>query len=169
MLKELEDTAAKRGFFINIEKTKVYKGNPRVAIGNQLIENVSNYIYLVHTILLDKENQIIGINRRKCHRMAFWKLKNTRKNKNISMKLRTHLYDQRVLPVLTYGTQTWINTRKAPNNAEDYGETDNKSFFNISNKERTDQKHHKFKKWKWNFAGHVVQCQDERWTRAILM
>lgn len=71
---------------MNIEKTKVMGEDPSVTNGNQLTENVPNYIYLAHTRPLDKENQTIEINRRKrLAWTAFSKLKNSLKNKTIPM------------------------------------------------------------------------------------
>jgi len=56
------------------------------------------------------------------------------------------MFDQCVLPVLTYGAQTWtFNETRANNNAGD-------------------AESHEF----WKYAGHLARVQGTRWNRRIL-
>ncbi|CAG9828956.1 unnamed protein product [Diabrotica balteata] len=108
MMKELDVEAGKIGLNMNYSKTKIITNTNKditMRIGQDEIEQAQEYIiYLSQTIKLNKENQTAEIKRRvRLAWAAFSKLRYILKNKRYPQHLKTKVYNQCVLPVLTYG------------------------------------------------------------------
>lgn len=181
MLRELNVKAGKAGLKINLNKTKTMcKEDPHITIDQCHIENVVKYIYLGHLIQLGRDNQTAEIyRRRRLAWSAFGKLGYILKNTNIPLKLRSRLFDQCILPVLTYGCQTWTWTKQTLNKIAVTQRSMERQMIGISLKDK------KRNRWirqttgmrdavatitrlKWNYAGHIARCNDSRWNNIIL-
>lgn len=103
MLKELVEAASKFGSVMNTSKIKILSFSEEdFYLHNNKLENIAEYIYLGHTIRLGKENQVTEVNRRiKLTWVAFGKMNDIFKNKDIIINLKKKVYDICVLPVST--------------------------------------------------------------------
>ena len=96
---------------MNLDKTKVMSNVPGaptpVHIGNSVLEVVDHYVYLGQTVQLGKSNFKKEVDRRiQLGWAAFGKLKGIFSSK-IPQCLKSKVFDQCVLPVMTYGSETW--------------------------------------------------------------
>lgn len=78
----------------------------QIVIENHTLVNVSEYIYLGHTIRLGKENHAAEI-------AAFGRLKHLLKNFKFPLNLEKKLFESCVLHVSTYNLETIILTQKS--------------------------------------------------------
>lgn len=114
MLQELDKESSKAGLIMNLEKTKVMTNGPQklpIYINNTKIEYVNEYLYLGQLIspidLTTKE-----IERRIGHAWrTYWSLKDIMKSTVMSMAIKRKLFNTCILPVFTYGCQTWALTK----------------------------------------------------------
>lgn len=103
---------------INIRKTKLMTNlvaGENIWVNNWKSEQVYSYKYLGHGIRLGRDNQTCEIDSSICPtRAAFRKLCDILRS-DISLSLQRKVYNQRVLPVLTYGSETLTVTKKPVN------------------------------------------------------
>ncbi len=99
---------------MNSSKTKIMSSNEKVGwlqIDELRIEKVTEYIYLGQIITLDnKTNMDIG----RCIAngwKSYWPQKNIFKSK-MSIPTKIKIFHSCIIPVLTYGSQTWALTKK---------------------------------------------------------
>lgn len=182
LLQDLQRSCARVGLKINFSKTQ-YMTNLVLAknistYGTQ-IEQVYAYKYLGHEIKLGRDNQTAELNRRiGLTWAAYGKLKEVFKS-DIPMCLKRKVFDQCVLPVLTYGAETLTLTRKVINKIQVAQRAMERSMLNLSLRDRvpnhiirertgvTDAVE-RITTLKWNWAGHVARVKDGRWTKRIL-
>ncbi len=100
---------------MNMKKTKVMFNNQlagqQIMIGNETLERVEEYIYLGEAVSAnpahDREiKRKIGM-----RRTAFGKYGDIM-NSTLPLSLKRKVYNQCILPVLTYGSETWHLTKK---------------------------------------------------------
>ena len=110
------------GLCVNENKTKImhiHRGpqppNGPEVVGGLTIEKVECFVYLGSEITIN--NDISGeINRRiGSATRAFYALNQLFKSRLLSRKLKLRLYTTVVLPVLTYGAETWSLTKQLSN------------------------------------------------------
>lgn len=180
MLIQLHQESRKVGLKMNMTKTKIMsdEDNP-VVIENQTIENVSEYIYLGHTIKLGRENQIAELARRiKLGWAAFGKLSYILKS-SIPNCLKCKVFNTCVLPVLTYGIQTMTLTKQSMLKLQVTQRSMERAMLGISlrDKVRNEDIRRRSKvediaqailSTKWSWAGHVARLSEERWPKSIL-
>ena len=119
MLHDFNQASLEVGLSMNLKKTKVMYNEfaddveePTTIDSNEL-EEVDHYIYLGQCISMDfasKEQEIkrvitIGW-------QAFGRASAIFKNKDISIVLKRQVYDQCILPTVTYGSETWNLTKQ---------------------------------------------------------
>ncbi|CAK1584434.1 unnamed protein product [Parnassius mnemosyne] len=122
MLNDLNSVSQRIGLKMNMDKTKimfnvhvtpmpVVVGNTKLeVVGNTKLEVVDEYVYLGQIVRLGKSNFDREVNRRiQLGWAAFGKLRHIFSS-GIPQNLKTRLYTQCVLPVMTYGTETWSFT-----------------------------------------------------------
>ncbi|CAH2094017.1 unnamed protein product [Euphydryas editha] len=102
------------GFKMNMDKTKIILNVHIVPtpiwVGDSTLEVVDEYIYLGQSFQLGRSNIEKKVNRRiKLGWAAFGKLKNVF-SPVIPQCLKSKVFDQCVLLVMTYGTETWSLT-----------------------------------------------------------
>ncbi|CAG9120111.1 unnamed protein product [Plutella xylostella] len=114
MLSGLNAASRRVGLGMNLDKTKVMynahiKPEP-VAVGEATIEVVQEYVYLGQTIRLGRSNFDKEAARRiQLGWAAFGKLRHIFSSA-IPQSLKTKVVNQCVLPVMTYGAETWTLT-----------------------------------------------------------
>lgn len=78
------------------------------------VEQVSSYKYLGHEICIGCDNQTMGLERGiSLAWAAFGKLKKDVFSADVAVCLKRKVYDQCVLPVVTYGAETLTLTKKS--------------------------------------------------------
>ena len=119
MLAELNQASNSVGLHINFSKTKVmcnkYIGQDDeiLEIENQPIEEVDHYIYLGQRISLHDSSKENEIKRRiTLGWQAFGSANAVFKNEKKPIILKQKVYDQCILPTVTYGAETWNLTKK---------------------------------------------------------
>lgn len=180
MLNDLVKESAKVGLVMNTLKTKAMTNSRQEPIridGNE-IEYVNEYIYLGQIIsptdLTSKE-----IDRRIGNAWKqYWSLKEIMKNKHINITIKRKLFDTSILPILTYGCQTWALNKAHINKLETCQNAMGRSMTGkrLSDRIRTEtiKKHTKTKdvtktilKLKWKWSGHTIRGKD-KWSKMIM-
>ena len=119
MLDDLHKECIKCGLRINMSKTKLMY-NPKIShapiqLRGETIQLVQNYVYLGQNICLQDTNQTMEINRRiRLGWATFGKLNSIMKG-DLPICLKTKEYNQRVIPTITYGSETWTTSQKMEN------------------------------------------------------
>lgn len=181
MLYELDRESSKIGLKMNKTKTKIMSQDQvQIAVNGHILENVQEYIYLGQQIEIGKGNKEIEIERRRrLGWAAFGKLSHILKDRRIPQYLRTRIYEQCVVPVITYGAQTWTLTKTMVNKLRTTQRAMERVMIGVTLRDR------KRNEWirqrtkvvdivervtslKWNFAGHIVRLTDERWNSRII-
>lgn len=182
MLQELQEVCATVGLKMNIGKTKFMTN--LVPSNNLIIENseiglVDKYTYLGHELSISKANQTREINRRIILSWAaYGKLRDVFKS-DLPICLKRKVFNQCVLPVMTYGAETLTLTNASAKKLKITQRKMERSMLGVSLRDHirneelrrrtgvTDVVLHVAKlKWKW--AGHVARMQDGRWTKRLL-
>ncbi len=97
----------------------------------------------------------------------------------MSMDLKTKIFDSCILPVLTYGAQTWAATRKQLNDLATSQIAMKRSMIGIKMRDRwrnTDIRkksrvrncRYMAKKLKWSYAEHITRRKEGRWEKKVL-
>jgi hypothetical protein len=94
-----------------MDKTKIMSNShvvpTPVEVGNSTLEVVDQYIYLGQIVQLGKSNFQKEVNRRiQLGWAAFGKLRSIF-SAHLPVCLKTKVFNSGVLPVMTYGTETW--------------------------------------------------------------
>ena len=180
MMAELNRESLKVGLKMNRKKTKVMFNSfiqpQQIKIDDEAIEVVEDYIYLGQNIKASYDHSREIKRRIGMGWSAFGKL-NSIMNSKLPLSLKRKVYNQCVLPVLIYGSETWSITkglerklRSAQRGMERImlGITwkDKKTASWIRNQTRVEDILSSIKRRKWTWAGHVYRRNDNRWTKA---
>ena len=106
---ELQQSCLKWGMKKNFDKCKVLTpSNDNILIQGELLENVSNFVYLGSSV----PDTTKDIERRIALALtAFGRLrKSIWSNRDILLKLKLRLYRALILPIATYASETWALT-----------------------------------------------------------
>ena len=78
---------------------------------NEIIERINEYVYLGQILSFeDRANKELAARKKKAW-AGFWALKQIFKNNNMSTKSKIKILESNVMPILTYGAQTWSLTK----------------------------------------------------------
>lgn len=183
MLNDLSRASIRVGLKMNSEKTKVMgttnKPEEQVRVGGQIVERVEEYVYLGQIIRLGRDSYAREIERRvQLAWAAFGKLRDVFASK-IPQSLKTRVFNQCVLPVMTYACETWPLTVGMIHKLKVTQRNMERSMLGISLRDRvrnetirqrtkvTDVgKRVALLKWQW--AGHVCRREDGRWSKRVL-
>ena len=179
-LTELENKGRQVGLTINTSKTKVLTNDLEhdLFINGEKIEYVQEFQYLGQIISFENR-QDKEIERRITNSWkAFWKLKAYLTSKEIQMKTKKRLFEMCILPVMTYGAQTWSLTKQQQNKLRVMQRAMERRMLKVTRRDRIRneeiRRRTKLKdvitvatalKWKW--AGHVIRRSDDRWSTRI--
>ena len=185
MLEQIKEESRKVGLRMNMKKTKVMfnknvvKTNQAIEIGGEIIEEVDEYIYL---LVGQKVRASPGFEEEIKRRIsmgwvAFGKHSNIFRSK-MPMKLKRQVYNQCVIPVITYGAETWSLTKALEKKLQSSQRAMERKMIGITWRDRKRntwvRKETKvrdirevIKKRKWQWAGHLMRRTDNRWTTRI--
>ncbi|CAH2265287.1 jg19802 [Pararge aegeria aegeria] len=168
---------------MNMSKTKIMS-NAHVPLQPVIVENtaleiVDEYVYLGHTIQLGRSNFEKEVNRRiQLGWAAFGKLRAIFSSE-IPQCLKTKVFEQCVLPVMTYGSETWSLTMGLIRRLRVTQRAMERAMLGVSLRDRirnveirrrtkvTDIAQ-RVAKLKWQWAGHIVRRKDGRWGPKVL-
>lgn len=179
MIKELAKESARVGLAMNPEKTRVMSNGYKhtIDLGNTEINYTDEYIYLGQLITqndpMQKEVERRIINGWK----KYWSLREAMKDKELHINLKSKLFNTCVLPVLTYGCQSWSLNKRTLNKLATCQYAMERSMLNIKksdrlknivirNKTKTSDVINKIKRLKWRWAGHLVRGHD-KWSKRV--
>lgn len=181
MLEELDTQSKLVGLSMNMSKTKLMSNSAKAPIdvnGNE-IEYMNEYVYLGQVISpedqTDKELQRRTTNAWK----KFWSLKDVLKAKEIPTGQKFKIFKSCIIPVLSYGCQTWGLTKKqeqklnvCQNNMErtilNIKLRDRVKITTIKAKSKTKTLSSVIKQQKWRWAGHIMRENKDKWTRELV-
>jgi endonuclease/exonuclease/phosphatase family metal-dependent hydrolase len=183
MLDDLSKASERVGLRMNMDKTKIMS-NLHVApipisIGHFTLEVVDEYIYLGQTVQLGRSNFEKEVNRRiRLGWAAFGRLRHIFSS-NIPQCLKTRVFDQCVLPVMTYGTETWSLTMGLIRRLKVTQRAMERAMLGISLRDRIRNEAIRSRtkvtdialriaKLKWQWAGHIARRTDGRWGGKVL-
>ena len=178
MMEDLNRESLNVGLRMNRKKTKVMFNNltqpMQIKIENEEIEAVQEYAYLGQIIKANPDSSCEIKRRIGMGWSAFGKQSSIMKSR-LPLSLKRKVYNQCILPVLTYGSETWSITknlerklRSAQRGMERImlGITwrDRKRASWIREQTKVEDILTTIKKRKWSWAGHVMRMEDNRWT-----
>lgn len=184
MIQDLYHASLQVGLRMNMSKTKVMASissdsNSAIIVGNESLEMVDRYVYLGHILSFDKEHQNKEISRRiQLGWAAFNKLDDILKSVDVPQCLKTRLYNQCVLPTMTYGAETWTLTKEAVHKVQVAQRAMERAMLGIKLQDRVRnieiRRRTKVRdvgevitKLKWSWAGHIARQRDGRWTKTL--
>ena len=177
MLQDLSTASLKVGLAMNRSKTKVMTNSTkrRVEVDGQEIHYVDEYIYLGQLVSFENRQEK-EIDRRIDNAWkSYWSMKTLMK-KDLPISLKQKLIDMCILPVLTYGAQTWSVTESQKFRLGVCQRAMERSILGVKRSDRirnttlrsntgiTDVGK-KAARLKWDWAGHVSRMQNDRWAK----
>jgi len=181
-LNDLNKQSKKVGLKMHKGKTKYmtnFKTEETINIEDHEIERVEEYKYLGQTLKMEDCTSEEVMRRIKSGWSCFGRHKDILCNKNVPMSLRRKVYNQCVLPTMTYGSETWSTTKHLERKLHSAQRAMERQMLQISLRDKvrcTDIRHQtgvtdiltKIKQLKWRWAGHVARRNDNRWTKRLL-
>ncbi|GFS23790.1 endonuclease-reverse transcriptase [Elysia marginata] len=153
-----------------------YENDDTIQIENVSIEKVQKYKYLgKSTCMKDLTKEEVDIRIR-----AGWSCLGRNReiflDNNMPLCLKKQVYDQCILPTMTYGCQTWSLTKIIGNKLKVAQRAMEREILGIKIKDKIpckiirQQTHIKdvvlfAERQEWNWAGHVARMSDNRWTK----
>ena len=182
MVQDIYETSKPVGLNIHLGKTKGMHNpvvnKPDINTNGRKIEELNNYIYLSQMMTKDhnQEQELrcrIGLGW-----TAFGKLDSNMQNKSISLRLKMKVHNECILPVITYRSETWslnkTQLQKMVTTQYKMGQImmglrlcDRKSASWIHLKTGIIDIMHQIHTNKHQWAGHVSQLKDNRWTKHV--
>ncbi|GFR96573.1 endonuclease-reverse transcriptase [Elysia marginata] len=153
-----------------------YENDDTIQIENASIEKVQKYKYLgKSTCMKDLTKEEVDI-RIRAGWSCFGRNREIFLDKNMPLSLKKQVYDQCILPTMTYGCQTWSLTKIIGNKFKVAQRAMERKILGIKIKDKIpcknirQQTHIKdvvlfAERQKWNWAGHVARMSDHRWTK----
>ncbi|CAG9565546.1 unnamed protein product [Danaus chrysippus] len=150
-----------------------------IKIGGSTLEVVDSYVYLGQTVQLGKSNFEKEVNRRiQLGWAAFGKLRRIFSSR-IPQCLKTKVFDQCVLPVLTYGTETWPLTMGLIRKLKVTQRAMERAMLGVSLRDQIRNEEirrrtgvtdiaRRIAVLKWQWAGHIARRTDARWGQRVL-
>ena len=183
MLNDLSRVSQQVGLKMNMSKTKImcnaHVSLHPVIVENSALEIVDEYIYLGHMVQLGRSNFEKEVNRRiQLGWAAFGKLRDIFSSK-IPQCLKTKVFEQCVLPVMTYGSETWSLTAGFIRRLRVTQRAMERAMLGVSLRDRIRNEEirrrtkitdiaQRVAELKWQWAGHVVRTADGRWGPKVL-
>ena len=180
ILQELYTYSKEIGLKINTNKTKIMTNSVTLptTIDKTVIEYTDEYIYLGQIVSFkDKINKEID-RRISLAWKKFWGLKFILLDRSLPLKIKQHVMDTCILPVMLYGAQTWTLNKHEKNMLSICQRKMERKLLGVSlmDKIRNTIIRDKSKikdviktadciKWKW--GGHIIRLTDDRWTHRV--
>ena len=153
--------------------------NRKITIDNNEIEEVDHYIYLGQRISMETSSKEQEIKRRiTLGWQAFGRASAIFKNKEIPTCLKRQVYNQCIIPTVTYGSETWNLTKIQTMKLRSMQRAHERIMLNITwgdhktaewIREQTKLRDNleTISKAKWTWAGHLTRRTDNRWTTKL--
>ena len=184
MLEELNEASLAVGLSMNLKKTKVMRnkysqGDFNIIVGGEEIEEVEQYIYLGQRISMESADKEQEIKRRiTMGWQAFGRAREIFGDKDIPIIQKRQVYDQCILPTVTYGAETWNLTKGMTLKLRTMQRAHERIMLNITWRDRKTAEWIRkqtgvrdvlttISKLKWEWAGHVARMNDNRWTARV--
>lgn len=140
---------------------------------------MTEYIYLGHKITLGFENQTAEVERRIAQAWAAFGANKQILRGKIPLYLKAKVFEQCVMPVLTYGTETMTLTQKSAEKFRVAQRGMERAMLGITLRDRKTNEWIRDKtkvkdvmaiiaRKKWTWAGHIARMHESRWTRRVL-
>ena len=128
---------------MHMGKTKVlfnkFAKEKDIIIENQKIKKVEEYVYLGTLTKMSKKIDIELCRRITAGLKAFWKYKYVLK-RELPIFIKRKIFNQCILPVLTYGCKTWTSTKKINQRLAVTQRTMERSVLGITRRDRKSYK-----------------------------
>ncbi|XP_047994918.1 uncharacterized protein LOC125233097 [Leguminivora glycinivorella] len=176
MVQSLAGSSQRIGLRMNLDKTKVmfneYADPGPTAVDGISLEVVLEYVYLGQTLQLGKNSFEREANRRiRLGWAEFHKLRGVFSSP-IPQCLKSKVFDQCVLPVMTYGAETWALTAGLVHQFKVAQRAMERAMLGVSLRDhiRNDVIRHRTKvtdiahrisKLKWQWAGHIQRAEQK--------
>ncbi|KAJ0181356.1 hypothetical protein K1T71_003441 [Dendrolimus kikuchii] len=183
MLNSLNESSRRVGLGMNLDKTKVMFNEhvmPRpVNVDGSPLEVVQEYVYLGQKIQVGKHGLEREANRRiQLGWAAFGNLRHVFSS-TIPQCLKTKVFEQCVLPIMTYGAETWTLTAGLVHKFKVAQRAMERAMLGVSLMDKIRNEDirkrtkvtdiaRKISKLKWQWAGHVCRRTDGRWSKRVL-
>ncbi len=178
--RDLHRESLKVGLKMNMKKTKIMYNKHligrQIMIRNKALKLVEEYIYLGQMVSANPAHKKEIRGRIGMGWSAFGK-QNLVMNSNLPLSLKKKVYNQCILPVLTYGAETWPLTKELERKLRSaqwgmermLGITwrDKKRALWIREQTKVGDILMTIKNKKWTWAGHVMRRCDNRWTTRV--
>ena len=146
-----------------------------IEIDKEPIEKVESYKYLGKEIKMENNTREEVLIKIKAGWSCFGRNKTILCDKTIPITLRTRVFNQCVLPTMTYGAETWSTTKETEQKLLVAQRAMERRMLNITirdkqknttirNKTKVKDIIEKIKEMKWRWAGHIARQKDNRWT-----
>lgn len=180
MLQQLLEESEKAGLTMNISKTKAMTNSRQVTlyVRSLAIEYVDEYIYLGQ-IISPTQQMYKEVDRRITSSWSrYWSLKYVFKNKSLPMSVKRRLFNTIILPIMTYGCQTWSQTKQNIKRIKVCQQSMERSMLQIKLKDKwkltkirqftkLEDASSRIKRLKWKWTGHMMRSTKDKWTRDI--
>lgn len=178
LLNAINDECKKVGLEINTEKTVIMTNQQKAIklyVDSKEIEVVDQFKYLGQLVAFEQKAEIEIAARIASTWKRFWSLKYILLN-NFPLYQKTKIMNSCILPILTYGSQTWaltdnqkrklgINQRKMERLILKIKVKDKIKNSIIRRKTKIVDVLYASGNLKWKWAGHVSRYKDNRWTK----
>lgn len=182
MMQSLADASREVGLEINASKTKLMSNSREIDVmvdGNK-IEYVKEYIYLGQ-IISPTDEMTKEINRRIAQGWRkYWSLKEIVKSKVLDNHIKKKTFETCILPVLTYGCETWSTTLHHRERLAKCQRAMERSMLGLKIRDRVRnvdiRKRTKLtdiltridtQKWRW--AGHLLRHHINKWSKQVTL
>ncbi len=181
MMSDLHRENLKLGLKMNMKKTKIMYNKHligrQIMIVNEALELAEEYTYLRRMVSANPTHAK-EIRRRIGMRWIAFGKQNLVLNSNLPLSLKRKVYNQCILPVLTYRSETWRFTKELERKLRSaqremerrmLGVTwrDKKRASCIREQTKVEDILMTIKNKKWTWAGHVMRRLDNRWTTRV--
>ena len=155
-----------------------FKSDKTIVIENDIIEKVDRYKYLGQTVMMENQTREEVMIRIKAGWSCFGRFKDILCDRKLPMSLRRRMFDQCVIPTMTYGAETWTTTKQLEQKLITAQRAMERRMLNITIRDKirnTEIRKQtqvkdimvKIKQAKWRWAGHLMRRDDNRWTRRV--
>lgn len=166
---------------MNMSKTKLMTNSTKkqIILNGKEIDYVNEYVYLGQIISPEDQTDKELEKRTTNAWRKFWSLKEVFKTKEIPTGQKFKVFNSCIIPIITYGCQTWGLTKKQHQKLNVCQNHMERSILNIKlrdrvklsiikekSKTKTITKIIKQQKWRW--TGHMMRENIDKWTKDLV-
>ncbi|GFO50048.1 endonuclease-reverse transcriptase [Plakobranchus ocellatus] len=171
-LNVLNNISLESGLKMHKGKTKYmnnFESNKDITIEKEKVEKVESYKYLGQTTYLKDTRKEEVTCRIRAGWSCFGRNREIFLDDKLPISLKIQVYDQCVLPTMTYGCQTWSLTKASTQKLRVAQRAMERKILGIKLADRVKCSEivHFVAKQKWKWAGHVARLKDSRWTLRV--